>query len=122
MSPVLRTLLGTLGGSAGTAFFATILARRAQVHQRFLVQHVSNGSLAWMNRFQALTQQALGNSPSSHDAQNHALAQIYQTVQAQASVPSYIDLFQILAVFAALMVPVVLLMRKPPKGARAAAH
>jgi DHA2 family multidrug resistance protein len=118
----LTNLARNVGGSAGTAFFTTILARRAQVHQHFLVQHVSDGSLAWMNRFQALTQQALGNSPSSHDAQKHALAQIYQTVQAQASVLSYIDLFQILAVFAALMVPVVLLMRKPPKGARAAAH
>jgi hypothetical protein len=99
-----------------------MLARRSQVHQRFLIQHASGGDQAWTNYMHALTQHALGRYPSLHDAKHHALAQFYRIVQAQASVLSYIDLAEALAVFAALMVPMALLLKKPPKGAQLVAH
>jgi DHA2 family multidrug resistance protein len=46
----------------------------------------------------------------------------YSTVLAQAGVLSYIDILQSLAIFCACMVPLALLMKKPPKGMHAAAH
>ena len=118
----LTNLARNIGGSCGTSFFTTMLARRSQVHQQFLVKHVYNGAAAWSGRFQALTQQGLTHTPSVADAQHHALAMFYSTVLAQAGVLSYIDILQSLAIFCACMVPLALLMKKPPKGMHAAAH
>ena len=44
--------------------------------------------------------------------------QIYQGLQQQASILSYIDVLQTLAIFCACMVPLVLLMKRPPKTPR----
>jgi DHA2 family multidrug resistance protein len=118
----LVNLARNIGGSCGTSFFTTILARRAQVHQQYLVKHVQNGSPAWTNHYQALTQRALGSTPSLLDARHHALAQFYRMVQAQAGVLSYIDVLQALSLICACMIPLALLMKKPPKGMQAAAH
>ncbi len=118
----LTNLARNIGGSCGTAFYTTMLARRQQVHQQYLVKNVSNGNTAWMNRYHSMTQQALGQSPSLHDAQHHALAQFYRVVQAQAGVLSYLDILQMLAIFAACMVPLALLMKKPPEGMQMAGH
>ncbi len=112
----LANLARNVGGSCGTAFYTTMLARRQQIHQHFLVEHVSNGNAAWMNRYHAMTQHALANAPALHDAQHHALAQFYRMLQAQAGVLSYLDILQMLAIFTACMVPLTLLMKKPPKG------
>jgi DHA2 family multidrug resistance protein len=118
----LTNLARNIGGSCGTSFFTTMLARRSQVHQQYLVKHVSNGEAAWMSRYHALTQGALGNTPSIADAQHHALARFYHTVQMQAGVLSYIDVLQSLAIFCACMIPLAFLMKRPPKGMRATAH
>ncbi len=118
----LVNLARNIGGSCGTAFYATMLARRQQVHQQELVKHVSNGSAVWMRHYHALSQQALGRTPSLHDAQHHALAQFYRIVQMQAGVLSYLDVLQALAIFAGCMIPLALLMKKPPKGMQMAAH
>ena len=116
----LVNLARNVGGSCGTAFYTTMLARRQQVHQQYLVRHVLSGSARWMSRYQAMTQQALGNTSSLYDAQHHALAQLYQVLQQQAGVLSYLDILQMLAIFAVCMVPLALLMKKPPKGMHAA--
>ena len=44
------------------------------------------------------------------------MGQIHQILQQQASILSYIDVLQTLATFCACMVPLVLLMKLPPKG------
>ena len=56
------------------------------------------------------------------EAQKGAYQMLYQQLQAQASVLSYIDVLSSLAVFCACMVPMALLMQKPPKGMEASAH
>jgi hypothetical protein len=53
---------------------------------------------------------------------DEAMGQIYQSLQQQASILSYIDALQTLAIFCACMVPLVLLMKHPPKGTTAAVH
>ena len=50
------------------------------------------------------------------------MGQIHQILQQQASILSYIDVLQTLAIFCACMVPLVLLMKLPPKGTTAAVH
>ena len=46
----------------------------------------------------------------------------YQSLQQQASILSYIDVRQTLAIFCACMVTLVLLMRRTTKGTTAAVH
>ena len=50
------------------------------------------------------------------------MGQIYQSLHRQARILSYIDVLQTLATFCACIVPVVLLIKRPPKGTTAAVH
>jgi DHA2 family multidrug resistance protein len=118
----LSNLARNIGGSAGTSFFTTMLARHQQIHQQYLVQHVNGGSAAYLQHAGLLTRQLLTRTAALTDAQTKALLMIYRSVQAQASVLSYIDILQSLSIICACMIPLVLLMRRPPKGTQAAVH
>jgi DHA2 family multidrug resistance protein len=118
----LTNLARNIGGSCGTSFFTTVLARHQQTHQQFLVQHAVSGNPGYLSRLNALTQQASGSAASQFDAQRHAMSQFYQQLQLQASVLSYIDIIAYLAIIAFLCIPLPLLLRKPLKGAVAVAH
>lgn len=118
----LTNLARNIGGSAGTSFFTTLLARHQQIHQNYLASHVYGGNSAYMVQYQSLTQRALQHSAATADAQRSAMGQLYRTMQTQASVLSYIDILQLLAVFSICMLPLALLMKKPPKHMEAAVH
>jgi DHA2 family multidrug resistance protein len=118
----LSNLARNIGGSAGTSFFTTVLARHQQVHQAYLVQNVVGSSQQWMGSVHALTSSLQHSTAALSDAQKGAYLRIYQSLEAQASVLSYIDVLSMLAVFCACMVPMALLMQKPPKGMQASAH
>ena len=83
-------------------------------------------SLPWVRKSNMLKTPmtaSLLRTPGSHtDAQMKAMGQIYQNLQQRASILSYIDVLQTLAIFCARMVPLVLLMKGPPKGTTAAVH
>ncbi len=118
----LTNLARNIGGSCGTSFFTTTLARHQQTHQQFLVQHAVSGNPGYVSRLDALTQQALGSAASQFDAQRHAMSQFYRQLQQQASVLSYIDVITYLAIVAFVCIPLPLLLRKPAKGAAVVAH
>jgi len=118
----LSNLARNIGGSAGTSFFTTMLARHQQTHQQYLAEHVNGGSTAYLQHAGLLTRHLLTSSAALSDAQTKALLMIYRSVQAQASVLSYIDILQSLSIICACMVPLVFLLRKPPRGASAAVH
>jgi MFS transporter, DHA2 family, multidrug resistance protein len=66
--------------------------------------------------------QPANSTAAFSDAQRGSYLRIYQSLQAQASVLSYIDVLSMLAVFCACMIPMALLMQKPPRGMQAPAH
>jgi DHA2 family multidrug resistance protein len=113
----LSNLARNVGGSAGTSFFTTVLARHQQIHQQYLVQHVQAGSPAYLQQAGLLTRHLLTSA-----AQTKAILLIYRSVQAQASVLSYIDILEYLSIICGCMIPLVLLMKRPPKGTQAAVH
>jgi MFS transporter, DHA2 family, multidrug resistance protein len=118
----LSNLARNIGGSAGTSFFTTVLARHQQVHQQYLAQHVTGGSAAYLQQAGSLTRHLLTSTAALTDAQTKALQIIYRSVQAQASVLSYIDILQSLSILCACMIPLVFLLKNPPRGAAAAVH
>jgi len=118
----LSNLARNIGGSAGTSFFTTMLARHQQVHQQYLVQHVYGSSSTYLQQAGSISRQLLTSTTALADSQTKAMLRIYQSLQAQASILSYIDILQSISIFCACMVLLVLLMKRPPKGTKAAVH
>jgi len=119
----LTNLARNVGGSLGTAFVTTFLARWSQVHQTYLSHHVNNSSPAWTEHLQQMTQQALGTLPSEVDARHQAIVRFYQTTfHSQAQILAYIDIIQFFAVCCLAVAPLALLMKRPPKDTQAAMH
>ena len=110
-------MVRNLGGSFGIALATTLIARREQYHQSVLVEHVSSLDSQYNTVVHKLQQAYLAYSASAVDALQRAEAQVYKMVQQQAALLSFNDCFWIMAVILAAMVPLVLLMRKPPAGA-----
>jgi len=103
----MTNLARNIGGSCGTALFTTMLARHEQVHQNVLVRHAVRGNV-FFNKYLSHLMQSKG--------EHGALEQIYQSVQQQASLLSYLDVIYFFAFACAIMIPVSFLMKKAPAG------
>lgn len=101
----MTNLARNIGGSSGTALFTTMLVRHEQVHQNSLVGHTVRGNVFFNNQLNHLTQ--------LHGA-HQALSQIYQRVQQQAGVLSYLDIISFFSIACGIMIPVTFLMKKAP--------
>jgi DHA2 family multidrug resistance protein len=99
-----------MGSSVGTSAVTTILARRAQVHQAMFASYTNTGVPAFQAAASGLTNQ-LRNAGASQP-QMSAYSNIYQMVQHQASVLSYIDTFWLLGVATGIMFFLSFLLRK----------
>ena len=108
----LFSLLRNLGGSFGTAFVTTILARRAQFHQHRLVEHLTPYD---PNLVQA--QSALEKF-TGLDARE-ALGVIYRYVQQQAGYMAYVDVFFMQALFFFGLAVFMWIIRRPDHGTHA---
>jgi MFS transporter, DHA2 family, multidrug resistance protein len=116
-------MMRNIGGSVGIATMTTFLARREQYHQNMLVGHVTPYSAQTNQMLQHLQQVYLAAHAGAADALHQAQAQLYAMVQTQAAVLSYIDAFWVTGAVLLAMVPLVLLLRRPARGAaHPAAH
>src|SRR6516162_5371445 len=105
-----------MGSSVGTSLVTTLVARRSQFHQEILGDYVRSGSFTFGNTLGGLTQLAANSGLSGPDAQRHAYAAIYQTVQAQAATLAYVDTFMVLAVGSGIMFLLAFALRKNDPG------
>jgi MFS transporter, DHA2 family, multidrug resistance protein len=113
-----------LGGSVGVSLANTELVQRSQFHQARLVENMTPSSPAFQSTMHNLTQYFTQfGSPAG--AQGRAFGYIGQLVADQAALMGYIDIFYSWAVFAAVLVPVVLVLIKrvgPTSGQAVAGH
>jgi hypothetical protein len=58
----------------------------------------------------------------SSEAARRAFAIVYRQVQAQAAALAYLDVIRVLAIMTLLMIPLLLLTRRPPANAAPSAH
>lgn len=110
----LINLMRNIGGSFGISLITTMLARGAQTHQTELVDRVTPLDPAYvsaMDRLQAVT----GSEEAAHGV-------IFSWIRQQASMLSFIDVFHLLAIMAAVAVASVLLLRRGSAGAAAPVH
>jgi DHA2 family multidrug resistance protein len=101
-----------LGGSIGVSVATTMLARRSQFHEARLAEHIFAASPPYQTALSRLTGDLSAGAAGSSGAQHQAIGLIEQTVEAQASLLSYIDVFWMFAILAAVMIPLALLMLK----------
>ncbi|MFP3543835.1 DHA2 family efflux MFS transporter permease subunit [Rhizobium sp. SIMBA_035] len=100
------------GGSIGVSIASNVLAHREQWHQSRLVEHVIPSEPGYTNAFNQATQFFVDRGSSLLDAQSQAMGWIGTQVQTQASYLAYIDVFHVLMVISALMVPLALILRR----------
>ena len=121
----LTNLARNIGGSVGTAFVVTILARRQQFHQERLGSAAGLGSMNLQNRVNGLGNYlAQHNGSTSSLAQGKLLAQgsLYQQLLQQSTMLGYLDVIKMLAIAMLVAIPLVFLMQRPKKGAAPVGH
>jgi MFS transporter, DHA2 family, multidrug resistance protein len=111
-----------IGSSVGTSMVTTLLARREQFHQARLASHTSNYDLIFRDQAGAIAGQLHQSGTSIADAQHQAYGMIYQLMQNQTQLLSYLDAYKVLAIGAGIMFFLAFLMRRndPSAGGEAA--
>ncbi len=118
----MTNLARNMGGSVGISAVTTLIARRAQAHQGFLVWNTGPANGIFTGSVQSLENALRAAGLSSYQATQQAYARIYQSVQAQAQTLGYIDTFYILAIIALLMVPLVFFAHRNKPGQARMGH
>ena len=112
-----------LGGSVGIAVITTLLAQREAFHRAILLSKLTPYDLQTNQRLDLLTGALQGRGIDPSTAHQQALSILSQTVDTQAAVLSYADIFRIVGVAFLCSLPLLMLLGKGGKGAKApAAH
>jgi DHA2 family multidrug resistance protein len=108
----------------GIANVATLLSRRAQVHQAYLVAHLTPYDSTYRNAAQGAQQMLMTQGSSSTLAHVQAQGLLYGNLVRQANMLAYIDAYSLLGWTFIAMMPLVFFMKsaKPRPGASLAAH
>jgi MFS transporter, DHA2 family, multidrug resistance protein len=113
-----------LGGSIGVSLANTELTQRSQFHQSRLVENLTPSSPAFQSALHNLTQH-FTQFGSAASAQGRAMGYMGHLVADQAALMGYIDIFYSWSIFAAVLVPAVLLLIRrigPASGQGAVGH
>jgi MFS transporter, DHA2 family, multidrug resistance protein len=118
----LINLMRNLGGSFGISLAQTWLARRTQFHQARLVSHITPYNPQYQRTLQQITRTLTHTAAAPARTSRQVVGVIYGTVQQQAMMMSYLDIFYLLAWVALLMILLVFLLRKVKSGQARMAH
>ena len=120
--PVSSLVLGTLPKSelsngaslhslckcVATAFVismsSTLVARHSQMHQVYLVRHLSNFNLTFQHKFAAMVNTFM-SSASSVFAQHKANGFFYKQLVQQSRLMAFVDVFELFALLAFILIP-----------------
>ncbi|HWG20257.1 MAG TPA: DHA2 family efflux MFS transporter permease subunit [Terracidiphilus sp.] len=114
----LVNLARNIGGSVGTASFVTMLARRQQFHQERLGSSFSQSNTFLQSQLDVIGRYLVHGGRVSSLAQGKALAEgnLYGQLVRHATMLAYLDVIKVLAIAMLLLIPLVFLMNRPPKG------
>jgi len=106
----LINLARNIGGSVGTAFVGTMLARASQRHQAYMVRNVTPFNPVFAAQMARL-------KPFFHGNVQAVLGYIYNELQRQSAMLAYLDIIEVIAVMCGLTGSLVFLLGKmePPK-------
>jgi DHA2 family multidrug resistance protein len=121
----LTNLARNIGGSVGTAFLVTALARRAQFHQTRLADHLAASTATMQNQATTLGHYLHDKGGLAYSlAQGRGMAQgsLMRQLIIQATMLSYLDVIKCFAIAMLAMVPTVFLMTKVKGGRGGGGH
>jgi len=107
----LFSLFRNLGGSFGTAFVTTLLARRVQVHQNYLIEHLTPFDSIYAERLPRIGEYLSSRMGDWVEHTQAAAGLVYQQLQRQAATMAYNDANFSQAVILAGLVGLVFFMR-----------
>ena len=119
----LFNLMRNIGGSIGIAMTGTLLARHGQATTNMLGANVTVYDQASQSMLYGLRQTFMAAGADAATAAARANAALFGMVQRQATMVSFVGIFQLLGVLFIALIPLVLLMKRPRRaGPGAAAH
>jgi DHA2 family multidrug resistance protein len=118
----LFNLMRNLGGSVGIAVTGTMLSRNTQAYVNVYGANVDVYSPATQRAFEAARGGFIASGSDPVTATQRAYGALFGMVQQQASIVSFVGLFRLLGVIFLLLLPLVLLMKRPRGGGPMAAH
>jgi len=110
-----------LGGTLGISSVQTMLAQRGQFHQARLTEQLNSLNPNYTSAVTQTAQALQGQGQSPVDATSQATALIYQSLERQTQMLSYIDVFHTLMLLVILAIPLLLLMQGGKGGQGGAA-
>ena len=112
----LFNLMRNLGGSIGIATTGSLLARKQQEYFNVFGAHVDPYSPAAQNALESARQGFLAPAPIRRPRCSAPTPPSTGMVQQQAAMVAFVHLFRMLGIIFLLLVPLVLLMRRPRTG------
>jgi DHA2 family multidrug resistance protein len=106
-----------LGGSVGVALLTTLLARRQAFHRNVLVEKLGAIAPDTLSRLGQYTAGFVAKGFALVEAKAKALMLLDGGVNLQAAIMSFNDSFLATAALVLLSLPLILVLRKPEKGA-----
>jgi DHA2 family multidrug resistance protein len=111
-------LMRNVGGSIGISWVSTLIARRSQVHQTMLGEHLTAGNLVMLHDLMGLKGYFAKQSVSFGNGLAAALGMLYKIQLQQAYLLAFRDVFQDLGLTAVAAIPFVFLLKRArTKGA-----
>ncbi|MBN9563808.1 MAG: DHA2 family efflux MFS transporter permease subunit [Alphaproteobacteria bacterium] len=114
----LYTMLRNIAGSVGISLSTAMVAEQTQVHRAYLAEHLTPFS----QPYQHLLSQYSETLRSLGESANGALGMINQTLNQQAAILAYLDVFLVCAIAAFCVVPFAFLFRPSISGGEPAGH
>ncbi len=118
----LYNFMRNIGGSIGIALSTTMLARAQQSSFNVLGRNVTPYDPAAAGLLEQLQRGFIARGSDAATALEQAYAALGGTVQRQAAMLSFIHVFQVLGMIFIATLPLLLMMRRPRKGAVSAGH
>jgi DHA2 family multidrug resistance protein len=112
----LFNLMRNIGASIGIASVTTISARHAQVHMNSLSANVTPYNPVAQSMMAQMKAGFMSRGMDAATATKQATSGLFGMVQQQAAMMGYVDVFFLLAIMFAACLPLILIMKKAPKG------
>jgi DHA2 family multidrug resistance protein len=109
----LYSVTRNIGSSVGISFITTYLARRSQFNQSMLAAHITPYEPAARGMLAQAQAMLMRSGADPVTASRQATAMLYGAVQQQAAVLSFLTVFRMMGIVFLVIIPLVLLLRKP---------
>jgi DHA2 family multidrug resistance protein len=107
----LINLSRNIGASTGISFVTTMLDRRAQFHQDVLAANLQSANPHLQEALHSITHMLMTRGPDAVHATVQAQEMVYQELQRQAMMLSFVDNFRTMALICVCVIPLMLVIK-----------